>query len=302
MRNVAMINLEINSCTDCPYYRSSTELSVYRCAHELSRQKPYLCLQKDSAVPDSCPFVIERLKKVLANIEASSSTSIPKRYIACIERKQKDDPSPKFGFDHSWTHIINTTKYGLDFLHDCVAYGYLDRNSADKEELLFKISVYLHNIGLAESAHNHAAHSAELAKRFFSNCHVDIDIEDACTIIDAIRNHSDGAKTHTITDATLILADKLDLTRTRFIRATNQIALAMSHITNVQYRLFGNNGTAKGATLQYITDGKLDISALKTWPKAILIPKTITEQFLQLPEFHFLVDYTEIDLQEMFRS
>lgn len=296
MRNVAKINLEINRCVECPYCYKPEGHSECFCRHDL--KNPGLELGDGETIPDFCPFVIERLQKVLKTIDGCSCASIPKRYLMQIKKRQKDDPNPKFGADHSWLHVRNVTQIGLKFLEDCSRFGYSSPDTIQKEKLLFQIAAYMHDIGLADSAHNHAIHSSELAKKYLSGPKIDIDVEDVYTIVHAIFNHSDGEDTRNIVDAALILADKLDVTGRRIVRVTDKITAAVQHIVDAQYEIYGEK-TAKGARLKYVTDGGFDISAIKLWPKCIMVPKRITEKYLGIPEFHFLIDDEEIDIKAL---
>lgn len=294
MRNVAKINLEINRCVECPYCHKPKGHSEYFCRHDL--EHPGLELGDGEAIPDFCPFVIERLQNVLKTIDDCSCTSIPKKYLMQIEKRQRDDPNPKFGADHSWLHARNVTQIGLKFLEDCSRFGYSSPDTIQKEKLLFQIAAYMHDIGLADSARNHAIHSSELAKKYLSGPKIDIDVEDTYTIVHAIFNHSDGEDTRNIIDAALILADKLDVSGRRIIRVTDKITAAVQHIVDAHYEIYGEK-TAKGARLRYVTDGGFDVSAIELWPKCITVPKRITEEYLGIPEFHFLVDDKEIDIE-----
>ena len=297
MRNVAKINLEINRCVECPYCYKPDGYTEYYCRHDLKRLG--VELGDGESVPDFCPFVIERLQNVLKTIDDCSYTSIPKKYLMQIEKRQRDDPNPKFGADHSWLHARNVTQIGLKFLEDCSRFGYSSPDTIQKEKLLFQIAAYMHDIGLAESARNHAIHSSELAKKYLSGPKIDIDVEDAYTIVHAIFNHSDGEDTRNIVDAALILADKLDVTGRRIIRVTDNITAAVRHIVNVQYDFYGNGKTVKGAKLRYATDGGFDVSAIKMWPKCITVPMAITKDYLGLSEFRFLIDDEEIDIKSI---
>jgi hypothetical protein len=304
MRNVAKINLEINRCVECPYCNKPEGCSECFCAHDLKH--PGLELGDGETIPDFCPFVLERLRGVLAVIDNCSCGSIPKKYLNQIEKRQRDDPHPKFGADHSFGHAQSVTRIGIKFLESCVPYGFTTPNTIQKEILLFKIAAYMHDIGLADSAHNHAIHSAELTKAFFAkNPKIDIDMEDAYTIVHAISNHSDGAETRTMTDAALILADKLDVTSQRIVRVTDKITEAVTHIVSTKYELYGEKkkGQMKaiGARLIYKTDGNFDVSAIKIWPKSIRIPQMITKDFLGLSEFHFVLDEEEIDIETVLK-
>ena len=249
------------------------------------------------AIPDFCPFVIERLEKVLKVIDEGSIGTIPKKFINQIERKQKDDPNPKFYADHGWGHVRRVTAIGKDFLESCVGYGYSSSNTVLKEKFLLEIAALMHDIGLADSARNHEIHSAELAKKYLSGPKVDIDLEDACTIVHAIYNHSKGDETQTIIDAALILADKLDVAKERIIRPEDEITKELLKVHATGFRFHGKLGKAKSAELWYETDEGFNALALRDWPKAVSIPYRITTEFLGLSEFMFTINGRQIDFK-----
>ena len=295
MQNVAKINLEFERCVDCPYCRKPDGYAEYYCQHDL--KTPGVEVGDGEEVPDFCPFVIQRLKKVLDTIQEGTVGTIPKKYINQVERKQKDDPHEKFGADHSWRHIKRVTEIGVDFLEHGVAYGYSSANTVLKEKLLFQIAAYMHDIGLADSAINHDIHSASLTEKYLSSSKIDIDIRDAYMIVHAIANHSDGGEINTNVDAALILADKLDVTADRIVRVTDKITAECLKIKAAEFKLYGKLGKAKGAELRYTVDEGFDLSVFKAWPKAIRIPYRVTTEYLGLKEFKFLINGELINLK-----
>lgn len=297
MRNVAKLNLEFERCVDCPYCTKPDDGKDFCCQHKLKKSVPEV--GDGERVPDSCPFVIMRLQEVMKTIRDGTSSSIPKKFIVQIERKQKDDPNPKFFADHGWEHIRRVTAIGKRFLDDCVIYGYSSEETVEKEKLLFEIAAYMHDIGLADTFRNHEIHSEELAKKYLSGPKIDIDIEDACTITHAIYNHSKGEETDTIIDAALILADKLDMTAKRVARAEDDITREMLKIQNVEFKIVGESGIPRSVELRYETEPGFKPLKLKDWPKAVSIPYQITTEFLGLSEFKFIVNNEEVDIKEI---
>ena len=241
--------------------------------------------------------MIQRLQTVLKTIEESGEGTIPKKFIKQVERKQKDDPNEKFGADHSWRHIRRVSEIGMDFLEHCVAYGYSSADTVLKEKLLLQIAAYLHDIGLADSANNHDIHSAELAKKYLSGPKVDIDLEDAYTIVHAVANHSDGKEMNTIVDVALILADKLDVTADRIVRVTDKITAECMKIQATEFKLHGKLMKAERAELRYTVDKGFDLSIFKAWPKAIKIPYRVATEYLGLKDFRFFVNDEQIELK-----
>lgn len=297
MRNIAKINLELEHCTDCPYCRKPQGYAEFYCQHDL--KTPGVEVGDGEEIPDYCPFVIERLQNVIKTIEDCTAGVIPKKFINQVEKKQKDDPNPKFGADHGFRHIKRVTEIGMDFLESCVGYGFSSTNTVLKEKLLFKIAATMHDIGLADSSRNHAIHSAELAKKYLSGGKVDIDLEDAYTIVHAISNHSDGQEINTIVDAALILADKLDVTGDRIVRVTDKITAEVLKIEKAEFHLYGKLGKGEGAELKYTVDDGFNVSILKEWPKCVSIPYRVATEFLGLSEFRFLINDEEVDFKKV---
>ena len=295
MQNVAKINLILEHCTDCPYCRKPEGYAEHFCQHDL--KTPGVGVGDGTTIPDFCPFVIQRLERVLKTIQDSGAGTIPKKFINQVERKQKDDPHEKFGADHSWRHIRRVSEIGMDFLEHCVAYGYSSTDTVLKEKLLLQIAAYMHDIGLADSARNHDVHSAALTEKYLANPKVDIDLRDAYTIVHAVANHSDGKEMDSIVDAALILADKLDVTADRIVRVTDKITAECLKIQATEFRLHGKLGKAEGAELRYTVDEGFNLEIFKEWPKAIVIPYRVATEYLGLKDFKFLINDEEVELK-----
>lgn len=297
MKNVAKINLEVSSCNDCPFGRDAGKVSV-KCVHDLPDG---VDVGEGECVPDFCPFVLQRLQKILDSIEESSNGVIPKSYVAKVGRRQQENAGntvmPKYSTDHSFRHVLKVQEIGVDFLHACVDAGFSSPDTIQKEILLFKLAAYMHDIGLADSLMNHAIHSSELAKKYLSK--QDIDEEDMMIIVRAIANHSDGQDTKTIIDAALLMADKLDVTGDRIIAVVDDVTELFSKVTDVSYSFYRKRGKVVGAKLEYKTEGLNGDDIIATYPKSITIPKMITEKFLKLPEFKFVVDGTTINVDKL---
>lgn len=295
--NVAKISLEIRKCRDCPFVREQKGYAGWFCTHDL--RTPGIEVN-ENMVPSWCPFVVGRLQEVLNTMNSVNDSSIPKKWINQIERKQEDHPDPKFGADHAWGHVLRVTEYGERFLEECVGFSILSNNEIQRLKLLLRISAMLHDVGLAESNRNHAIHSAEMAKKYLLSSKVDIDEEDVKEIYHAIYNHSDGRETRNYLDAALLIGDMLDVNRERMTRNTGSIIEELRKVTEVKYELFGKLAEPKGARLKYYTDGTgFDVFKLRSWPKAVLIPQEITLGFLGLSEFRFFVDEKEVELKRV---
>ena len=295
-KNVAKINLVVSSCNGCPYSRDAGKVSV-KCVHDLSGG---LDVGDGDYVPDFCPFVLQRLQKVIDYIKESNNSVVPKIYVYKVGRKQQEGlggADAKYSADHSFLHVKNVQEYGIDFLHACVDAGFSSPDTIQKEILLFELAAYMHDIGMADSSSNHAIHSSEIAKRFLLK--QDVDEDDAMTIVRAIANHSDGKETRTIIDAALVLADKLDMTHDRIINGVDNITRMMLKINKVSYSFYRKKGKVVGAKLEYETSGLNGEDIISIYPKSVSIPKMVTKKYLKLPEFQFIVDGATIDVDKL---
>jgi hypothetical protein len=306
MQNIAKINLAIEQCKECPYCRRSSD-----------DEKKFVCRHQDatngeaevgdgSHVPDFCPFILKRLQAVYDYMTSGAITKRPKSFINQIEHKCEDQPNPKFGADHGFGHIKRVTSIGLNLLDQFVAFGYVKPESVEREKLLLKIAAYLHDIGLADQLSNHAAHSAEMASKYLNDRTIDIDPGDIYLIYHAISNHSAGLDTKTAVDAVLILADKLDTTGVRIKRALDDLTREQTKITATEFRMYREPGNFKmyrgegvpvGAELRYTTKENFNVQLfMKEWPKAVLIPRMVALEYLNLKWFKFIVNNEEVNI------
>lgn len=303
MKNVAKINLEIDKCSECPYCNNPEGSVSHYCAHDL--KNPGIDVGNGEKVPDFCPFVLQRLKAVYDRMTSANSVTIPTKFLNQIEKKQIDDPNPKFGADHGFKHAKRVYEYGEKFLFDMISHGLNTNNSIQKQQLLLSIAARLHDIGLADSSRNHAIHSSELAKKYLQPPKIDIDIQDACDIAHAIYNHSDGEDTRNLLDAALLLGDKLDVTKERIVRVTGPITAELLKVETVEFVILGRyqtdreSGSVTGVELRYTTSGdNFKVSALSEWPKCISVPRRVAMDFLEVP-FKFIVDGVEVDMKKL---
>ena len=297
MDNVIKIDgIEIYHCSECPYHNCPGGHATYYCAHDL--KNPGLDVGDGEKIPDFCPFVLERLEKVLEQTDTAISKINPARMLKQIEKRQEDDPNPKFAADHGTKHVERVCSYGGKFLSDLISHGRNTENSIQKQQLLLQIAAKMHDIGLADSPRNHAIHSSELAKRFLQSPKIDIGAQEAYDIAHAIYNHSDGRETTNLLDAALLLGDKLDVAKERIIRTPTPITIELLKVEKVEYVLTGDFKHLNGAELHYTTSGEnFKIGALAEWPKCVSVPRAIAMDFLKIP-FKFIVDDVEIDMRK----
>lgn len=97
-----------------------------------------------------------------------------------------------------------------------------------------KIAAILHDMGSLQGKENHANRSYELAKKYFER--KAIKLENEALVLEAIQIHSDGFETDNIMALSLILADKLDIKKTRLAPAGYEVEglNEIQHIEEIQ--------------------------------------------------------------------
>ncbi len=299
--NVAKVHLDVQKCVgECPFCVGQTgHGSEYFCVKDLS--SPGISVGDGSKIPDSCPFVLERIEKVLEQV-SKSKINLPLKYIAKVEKIQNMNtlPSVKFGADHGYEHIKRVITIGEKFINDCSKWGLESSDSVQKDILLFKIAAWLHDSGLGYydkvqliddvNCGDHASKSVMIATNYLkrNNCEaIDIDDDDCDVIVDAVRNHSDGKDVKTIVSAALIIADKLDATKQRVVkqRAVDPNTEQMLLVNKIELSFAGNKdkGIPSKVYLDYEVDEGFDEAFFKSlWPKGVLLPKKIMKEYFQL--------------------
>lgn len=170
----------------------------------------------------------------------NSNDNILKIYME-IEDKEIKDGGWSF---HNFEHVKNVSKIAEKILTD------LNFN----EETIYKckIACLLHDIGALQGKEEHAKRSFEYARKLFEN--KNWIFEDSESVLDAIKNHSSGFETNNIITLSIILADKLDIKKTRIseigktIEGNRQYAHIEDIIINIQDDIL---------TINFITDGKM---------------------------------------------
>ena len=123
-----------------------------------------------------------------------------------------------------------------------------------------KIACLLHDTGAVYGKEGHALKSYEYAKNYFSKNN--ITFEDIDLVLEAIKIHSDGFETDNIIALSLILADKLDVRKSRITQAGKKVVgnRQYTHIINIQIDIL------KGKMrVCFMTDGKIDFKELNEY-------------------------------------
>lgn len=170
----------------------------------------------------------------------SSNDSVLKIYIE-IEKTEIRDGGWAF---HNYEHVKNVSKIAEKILTD------LNFN----QETIYqcKLACLLHDVGALQGKEEHAQRSFEYARKLFED--KNWIFEGSASVLDAIKNHSSGFETNNIIALSIILADKLDIKKTRIseegkkIEGNRQYAHIEDIIINIQ------NDTL---TINFITDCKI---------------------------------------------
>lgn len=97
----------------------------------------------------------------------------------------------------------------------------LHLNCSKEDVELGKITGLLHDIGAVEGKKDHATRSYNMSKVYLEN--KDISEVNKNTILSAIIDHSNGENIQSIIGASLLIADKIDLDKTRILKEGTKV-------------------------------------------------------------------------------
>ena len=109
---------------------------------------------------------------------------------------------------HDYNHVLNVSKTVKELL-ESLKY---DKDFIDEAQ----VAAVLHDTGCTEGKENHEIRSYEFAKHYLEKKNIQLKNRDM--VLEAIKNHRNGFDTDNIITLTLILADKLDIKKTRVTR------------------------------------------------------------------------------------
>ncbi len=147
---------------------------------------------------------------------------------------------------HNYEHIKNVSKIAEEILKSL---------NFDEETIYScKIACLLHDVGAIEGKDGHAERSYEYAKALFEDNNYLF--KDKDVVLDAIKNHSDGFESDNIVALAIILADKLDIKKTRISEEGKKVIgnRQYQHIEDIVVNINDNK-----MTVNFITDGNLDL-------------------------------------------
>ena len=160
-----------------------------------------------------------------------------------IEYKEINDGGWAF---HNYEHVKNVTKIAEKILTDLN----FDENTIYK----CKIACMLHDIGALQGKEEHAQRSFEYARKLFKD--KNWVFEDSDDVLDAIKYHSSGFDNNNLLTLSIILADKLDIKKTRISEEGKKIIgnRQYQHIEDIIINI--KNGII---SINFITDGNMII-------------------------------------------
>jgi HD superfamily phosphohydrolase YqeK len=159
-----------------------------------------------------------------------------------IEEKEIRDEDWAF---HNLDHVNNVTRVAEKILRDLKF----------KEEDIYKVKIacFLHDVGELAGKAGHAYRSYIYAQDYFSKQNWDFDGKEE--VLDAIKNHSEGFDSNSIITLSVVLADKLDVKKTRIPESGMKIIgnRQFAHIEDILLNIESNK-----LIINFITDGNID--------------------------------------------
>ncbi len=188
---------------------------------------------------------------------------------------------------HGFLHVKNVTLLVEQILE----------SSDFSKEFIYKakIAVLLHDVGANIGKEDHAYRSYLFAKNYFLLHHILFD--DMDLVLEAIRIHSDGFDTDNMIALALILADKLDVKKTRISDAGLQVIgnRQYAHMEDIYLKI-----EDQILKINFITDGSLDILEFQEYYFTKKIVQAIRSFAFKL-HLHYLIliDHNVFDDQEI---
>lgn len=151
-----------------------------------------------------------------------------------------------------------------------------------------KIAALLHDVGANIGKDDHAYRSYLFAKNYFAVHHISFD--DMDLVLEAIKIHSDQFDTDNMIALALILADKLDVKKTRISDAGLQVVenRQYGHIEEILLKV--EDQTLK---VNFITDASLDILEFQEYYFTKKIVQAI-RSFASKLHLHYLISIDNI--------
>ena len=153
---------------------------------------------------------------------------------------------------HDYNHVSNVANYCEKILK---ALKYDDDFICEA-----KVAAILHDTGCIEGKENHAYRSYEFAKKYIEENKISLKNEKL--VLDAIKNHSEGFVTDNIIQLVIILADKIDIKKSRISEAGKQLEgnRQYQYINDIQFEIKDNN-----FYINFVCDDKINLEELNSY-------------------------------------
>lgn len=191
----------------------------------------------------------------------------------------------KWDWEHGLGHYQRVANYVKKILTQL--------GETDRTIEIGMVSALLHDIGLSKGdKFDHALESGRIFKKYIDE--EDFSKTELNILEQAIIDHSKGNNINTLVGASLVLADKLDVTFHRTINSSIQdkINKEIQKVKNVDIEINDNELIVK-----YSTVNDFDKMVLKEWNKTVLIPMKVAKYLNKNYIFKIndqVVDYREL--------
>ncbi len=170
-----------------------------------------------------------------------------------IYRKINEYEEAEGGFAyHDYNHVNNVASYCEEIL----------RALKYDEDFIYeaKIAAILHDTGCIDGKENHAYRSYEFAKKYLKE--KNIPLKNEKLVLDAIKNHSEGFITDNIIQLVIILADKIDIKKSRIGKLGREVEgnRQYQYINDIQFEITNNN-----FYINFICDEKINLEELNNY-------------------------------------
>ncbi len=210
-----------------------------------------------------------------------------KQYIKTVKKIEqiKFITNGKWDWEHGLSHYIRVADYVKKIL--------IQLNADERTIDLGMTCALLHDIGLSKGDKiNHAIESSKIFSRYIDKN--DFSLNEMEIIKQAISDHSNGNNIQSLIGLSLVLADKLDVTYHRTINSSIQdwVNKEIQKIKKVDIVINDEN-----LIVEYFTEADFDVSVLKSWKKAIIIPKKVAGYLNK--NYIFLINGKEIQYNDL---
>lgn len=191
----------------------------------------------------------------------------------------------KWDWEHGLRHYQRVANYVKKILTQL--------GETDRTIEIGMVSALLHDIGLSKGdKFDHALESSRIFKKYIDED--DFSDSELNILEQAIKDYSKGNNINTLVGASLVLADKLDVTFHRTINSSIQdkINKEIQKVKNVDIEINDNELIVK-----YSTVNDFDKMVLKEWNKTVLIPLKVAKYLNKNYIFKIndqVVDYREL--------